>query len=174
MGTCDLRTLWGAPAGLVCAAQAGLPYPSCPVHPHLARWAHRLAPNCITHPHWMYKRPWHLARPPAVAVVVAIRECLWRTHKHTDTTFAVCKQRPRRRRALLPLAANATQHASPFPSWATERKERDDWARIPGLVSATAPGNTWALFWSTRGKELGLWLGTWVFVRRPCFVTAPV
>jgi hypothetical protein len=32
-----------------------------------------------------------------------------------------------------------TGHASPFPSWATERKERDDWARVPGLVSATAP-----------------------------------
>jgi hypothetical protein len=61
-------------------AQAGLVHPSCPMHPHLARWAHRLAPNCITHPHWMYKRSWHLARPPAVAT---IRECLWRTHRQT-------------------------------------------------------------------------------------------
>jgi len=32
-----------------------------------------------------------------------------------------------------------TQRASPFPSWATEKKERDDWAQVPGPVSATAP-----------------------------------
>jgi hypothetical protein len=32
-----------------------------------------------------------------------------------------------------------TGRASPFPSWATERKERDDRARVPGPVSATAP-----------------------------------
>jgi hypothetical protein len=32
-----------------------------------------------------------------------------------------------------------TGRASPFPSWATERKERDDQARVPGPVSATAP-----------------------------------
>jgi hypothetical protein len=81
--TRDLRTLWGAPVGPVRAAQAGLARPSCPVHLRLARWAHRLAPNCITHPHWMYKRPWHLARPPAAAALAAIRECLWRTHRQT-------------------------------------------------------------------------------------------
>ncbi len=61
---CHVLEAWGAPAGPVRAAQAGLARPSCPVHPRLARWAHRLAPNCIMHPHWMYKRPWHLARPP--------------------------------------------------------------------------------------------------------------
>jgi hypothetical protein len=54
----------------------------------------------------------------------------------------VCKRRPRRGRAPLPLAANATQRASLFPSRATERKERDDRARVPGPVSATAPGKT--------------------------------
>jgi hypothetical protein len=32
-----------------------------------------------------------------------------------------------------------TQRASPFPSWVTERKERDDRARVPRPVSATAP-----------------------------------
>jgi hypothetical protein len=32
-----------------------------------------------------------------------------------------------------------TQHASPFPSWATERKERDDRTRVPKPVSVTAP-----------------------------------
>jgi hypothetical protein len=63
---------------------------------------------------------------------------------------------------------------SPFPSRATERKERDDRARVPGPVSATAPGNTRALFRSSRGKELGLWPGTWIFVGTPGFVTAPV
>jgi hypothetical protein len=62
---------------------------------------------------------------------------------------------------------------SPFPSRATERKERDDRARVPGPVSATAPGNTRALFRSTRGKELGLWPETWIFVGRPGFVIAP-
>ncbi len=34
--------------------------------------------------------------------------------------------------------AAQTQCASPFPSWATERKERDDRARVPGPVLATA------------------------------------
>jgi hypothetical protein len=63
---------------------------------------------------------------------------------------------------------------SPFPFRVTERKERDDQARVPRPVSATAPGNTRALFRSTRGKELGLWPGTRVFVGRPGFVTAPV
>jgi hypothetical protein len=159
--------LWpSGTAGPVRAAQAGLARPSCPVHPRLVRWAHRLAPNCITHPHWMYKRPWHLARPP--------EGCLWRTHRQTDSTFAMCKRWPRRRRAPLPLVANATHRANPFPSRATKRKERDDRARVPGPVSATAPGNTRALFRSTRGKELGLWPGTRVFVGRPGFVTAPV
>jgi hypothetical protein len=67
-----------------------------------------------------------------------------------------------------------TQRASPFPSWATERKERDDRTQIPGPVSTTAPGNTRALFRSTRGKELGLWPRTRVFVRRPGFITTPV
>jgi hypothetical protein len=89
VGTRDLRTLWGAPAGLVRVAQAGLARPSCPVHPRLACWAHCLAPNCITHPHWMYKRPWHLARPPTVVAMAVIRECLWRTHRQTNTTFAL-------------------------------------------------------------------------------------
>jgi hypothetical protein len=37
-----------------------------------------------------------------------------------------------------------------------------------------SPGNTQALFQSTCGKELGLWLGTRVFVGRPGFVTDPV
>jgi hypothetical protein len=32
-----------------------------------------------------------------------------------------------------------TQRANPFPSWATERKERDDRARVPGPVSTTTP-----------------------------------
>ncbi len=32
-----------------------------------------------------------------------------------------------------------TGRASPFPSWATERKEREDRARVPGPVSVTAP-----------------------------------
>jgi len=32
-----------------------------------------------------------------------------------------------------------TQRANPFPSWATERKERNDRAQVPGPVSATAP-----------------------------------
>ncbi len=32
-----------------------------------------------------------------------------------------------------------TGRASPFPSWATEKKERDDRTQVPGLVSATAP-----------------------------------
>ncbi len=32
-----------------------------------------------------------------------------------------------------------TQRASPFPFWATERKERDDRARVFGPVSTTAP-----------------------------------
>jgi hypothetical protein len=85
VGTRDLRTLWGAPAGPVHAAQAGLACPSCPVHPRLAR----LAPNCITHPHWMYKRPWHFARPPTAAALAEIRECHWRTHRQTDTKFAL-------------------------------------------------------------------------------------
>jgi hypothetical protein len=127
------------PSGPVRATQAGLARPLCPVHPRLARWAHRLAPNCITHPHWMYKRPWHLARPPAAAALAAIRECLGRTHRQTDATFTVCKWRPQRRRTPLPLATNATQHASPFPSQAGERKERDDRARVPRPVSATTP-----------------------------------
>jgi hypothetical protein len=174
VGTRDLQTLWGAPVGPVRAAQAGLARPSCPVHPCLAHWAHRLAPNCITHPHWMYKRSWHLARPPVAVALAAIRECLWRTHRQTNTMFVMCKRRPRRCKVPLPLTANATQRASPFPSWATERKERDDQARVPGPVSTTAPGNTRALFRSTRGKELGLWPGTRVFVGRPGFVTAPV
>jgi hypothetical protein len=86
------------------------------------------------------------------------------TNTQTDTTFAVCKRRPRCRRTSLPLAANATQRASPFPSRATERKERDDRARVLEPVSATAPGNTRALFRSTLGKELGLWPGTRVFM----------
>jgi hypothetical protein len=93
---------------------------------------------------------------------------------HVYTTFAVCKRRPRRRRAPLPLVANATQRASPFPFRATKRKEKDNRARVPGSVSATTLGNTRALFRSTRGKELGLWLGTWVFVGRLGFVTTPV
>jgi hypothetical protein len=88
--------------------------------------------------------------------------------------FAMCKRRPQHRRAPLPLVANATQRASPFPSRATERKDRDDQAPVPGPVSATAPGNTRAMFRSTRGKELGLWPGTRVFLGRPGFVTAPV
>ncbi len=67
------------------------------------------------------------------------------TNTQTDTTFAVCKRRPWRRKASLPLAVNTTQHASPFPSRATEKKERDDRARVPEPVSATAPGNTRAL-----------------------------
>jgi hypothetical protein len=120
--------------------------PIVPCAPRLAHWAHRLAPNCITHPHWMYKRPWHLARPLTAAALAAIRECVWRTHRQIDTTFAVCKQRPRRHRAPLPLATNVTQRASPFPSWATERKERDDQAWVLGPVSVTAPGNTRAWF----------------------------
>ncbi len=95
-------------------------------------------------------------------------------HTHTDTTFAVCRWRPRHRRASLLLAAIVTQRASPFLSRATERKERDDQARVLGPVSAIAPGNTRALFWSTCGKELGLWPGTRVFVGRLGFVTAPV
>ncbi len=33
---------WGAPAGPVRAAQAGLACPSCHVHPRLARWVHHL------------------------------------------------------------------------------------------------------------------------------------
>jgi hypothetical protein len=76
VGTCDLRSLWsppdslnqerhthrcwleawGTPTGPVRIAQAGLARPSCHVHPCLARWTHRSAPNCITHPHWMYKK----------------------------------------------------------------------------------------------------------------------
>jgi len=91
--------------------------------------------------------------------------------EHTDRQTPVCKRQPQRRKALFLLA---TQRASPFPSRATERKERDDQARVPGLVSVTAPGNTRALFQSTRGKELGLWPGTRVFVGRPGFVTVPV
>jgi hypothetical protein len=65
-----------------CPGRFGPPIVPCAPR-RLARWAHRLAPNCITHPHWMYKRPWHLARPPAAAALAAIRECLWRTHKQT-------------------------------------------------------------------------------------------
>jgi hypothetical protein len=60
--------------------------PIVPCAPHLARWTHR---NCITHPHWMCKKWWHLARPPAVAALAAIHECLWRTHRQRNTTFAV-------------------------------------------------------------------------------------
>jgi hypothetical protein len=88
--------------------------------------------------------------------------------------FAVCKRQPRRRKVSLQLVSNATQRASPFPSRATEKKERDDQTRVLGPVSATAPGNTRALFRSTRGKELGLWPGTQVFMGRSGFVTALV
>jgi len=31
------------------------------------------------------------------------------------------------------------QRANPFPSWAIEKKERNDQARVPGSMSATAP-----------------------------------
>jgi hypothetical protein len=52
----------------------------------------------------------------------------------------MCKRRPRRRRALLPLATNIMQRARPFPSRATEREKGE---RRPssgtGLVSTTAP-----------------------------------
>jgi hypothetical protein len=79
----------------------------------------------------------------------------------------VCKRRPRRRRAPLPLAGNATQRASPF----TERKERDDRARVPGPASATAPRNTGPV-------PVHPWQGAWFMARdpglrgRPGFVTA--
>jgi hypothetical protein len=63
--------------------------PIVPYAPPSGHWAHHLAPTCITHPHWMYKRPWHLARPLAVAALGTIREYLWRTHRQTDTTFAL-------------------------------------------------------------------------------------
>jgi hypothetical protein len=37
----------------------------------------------------MHKRSWHLAQPPTAAALAAICECLWRTHTHTDITFAL-------------------------------------------------------------------------------------
>jgi len=52
----------------------------------------------------MYKRPWHLARPLAVAALATIRECLWGTRRQKDTTFAMCKRKPRHRKASLPIA----------------------------------------------------------------------
>jgi hypothetical protein len=157
------------------AAQAGLARPSCPVHPvwpaERTVWpqtASRIHTGCIK------GRGTSPGPPQRLHWSQSVNVCDEHTDRHHDTMFAVCKRRPQRRRAPLPLAANATQLASPFPSRATERKERDDRAWVPGPVSATAPGNTRALFWSTRGKELGLWPRTRVFVGRPGFVTAPV
>jgi hypothetical protein len=61
-----------------------------------------------------------------------------------------------------------TQRASP-----REKGERRPSSGTRAGVG-DSPGNTRALFRSTRGKELGLWPGTRVFVGIPGLVTDPV
>jgi len=64
----------------------------------------------------------------------------------------------------------------PTPSLFELQREKGE--RRPSSGTRTgvnnSPGNTRALFRPTRGKELGLWPGTWVFVGRPGFVTDPI
>jgi hypothetical protein len=108
-------------ASPVRVAQAGLAHPSCHVHPCLARWAHRLAPNCIMHPHWMYKRPWHLARPPVVAALAIIYECLWRIHRQTSCLQCVNNDPSVAKRRFCSLQ---TQHNVPAPSLLELQRER--------------------------------------------------
>jgi hypothetical protein len=153
VGTRDFRTLWGALAGPARVAQVDLVRPSCPVHPHLARWTHCLAPNCITHSHWMYKRPWHLAWPPAMVALATIRECLWHEHTETYTTFTVCK---RHRRMSLPLTANATQRNVPAPSLLELQRERRETTKLgypgrcrrqPRKHTGLVPVHPWQRAW---------------------------
>jgi hypothetical protein len=68
--------------------------------------------------------------------------------------------------------ANATCRPLPFLSY---REKGERWPSSGTRAGVgDSPGNTRALFRSTRGKELGLWPGTRVFVGRPGFVTDPV
>jgi len=67
---------------------------------------------------------------------------------------------------------NATCQPLPFLSYREKRERRPSSGTRADVDNS--PGNTLALFRSTRGKELGLWLGTRVFVGRPGFVTDPV
>jgi hypothetical protein len=66
----------------------------------------------------------------------------------------------------------ATCQPLPFLSYREKGERRPSSGTRAGV--GDSPGNTRALFRSTRGKELGLWPGTRVFVGRPGFVTVPI
>jgi hypothetical protein len=65
--------------------------------------------------------------------------------------------------------ANGTCQPLPFLSYREKGERRPSSGTRAGV--GDSPGNTGALFRSTRGKELGLWPGTRVFVGRSGFVT---
>jgi hypothetical protein len=72
----------------------------------------------------------------------------------------------------LQMQRNAMCQPLPFSSYREKGERRLSSGTRAGV--GDNPGNTRALFRSTRGKELDLWSGTWVFVGRPRIVTAPV